>query len=190
MTDRNLLTPVRPPLAVILALSVIAYGFGSAHAHHGFAFEFDTNLQGGVAGEVTEVRFVNPHVVYMLNVENADGVAEEWLLQTHNVGVMRRLGWDRDTIQVGDRIEAFGSLGRNGTAKLSLDSVILDDGSRLTPRGGEYADAYTTDEINADPDTNYGITPASYPVDITGGWTNSYKFQLTVDDLEPKPTPR
>ncbi|HJP36874.1 MAG TPA: hypothetical protein QF901_12880, partial [Gammaproteobacteria bacterium] len=82
-----------------------------------------------------------------------------------------------------------GSLGRGNTDKLSVDSVILADGSRRTPRGGEYSDAYTTDEINADPETFYGATPNGYSVDITGLWNNRYKFQLTVDDLEPKPTP-
>ncbi|HEY5623361.1 MAG TPA: DUF6152 family protein [Gammaproteobacteria bacterium] len=166
----------------------ILVGFDGAHAHHGFAFEFDTELQGSVAGEVTEVRFTNPHVVYMLSVETEDG-AEEWLLQTHNVGVMRRLGWDANTIRVGDRIEASGSLGRGGTRKLSIDSVILADGTRRTPRGGEYADAYTTDEVNASSDNVYGITARGYPIDITGGWSNRYKFRLTVNDLEPKPTP-
>jgi hypothetical protein len=35
----------------------------------------------------------------------------------------------------------------------------------------------------------YGATHASYPIDITGPWRNKYHWHLTVDDLEPKPTP-
>jgi hypothetical protein len=30
---------------------------------------------------------------------------------------------------------------------------------------------------------------AEHPFDISGPWRNNYKFRLTVDDLEPKPTP-
>ena len=158
-------------------------------AHHGFAFEFDPERQGTVSGVVTDVRFMNPHVVYMIDVETADGATEEWLLRTHNVGVMRRLGWDLQTVEVGDRIEASGSLGRGGAKKLSLDTVILADGSRRTPRGGEYSDAYTTDEVNADQETFYGVSVNTYSIDISGAWNNRYHFRLTVDDLEPKPTP-
>jgi len=174
---------------ILAALVVSGCVISQVSAHHGFAFEFDLQQQGSVSGVVTDVRFNNPHVVYMLEVETTDGGTDEWLVRTHNVGVMRGLGWDSETIQVGDRIEAFGSLGRGGTKRISLDSVVLADGSVQTPRGGEYSDAYTTDEVNADTDTFYGITTNDYAVDITGAWDNRYKFQLTVDDLEPKPTP-
>jgi hypothetical protein len=160
-----------------------------AHAHHGFAFEFDPDRQGSLSGEVTEVRFTNPHVVFLINAELADGTTEEWLLRTHNVGIMRGQGWDANTIRVGDHIEVFGSLGREGAKKLSIDSVVLADGSRRNPRGGEYSDAYTTDDVNADPNTFYGVTTVDYPIDITGAWNNKFRFRLTVDDLEPKPTP-
>ena len=107
-------------------------------------------------------------MVYLVDAELSDGTTEEWLLRTHNVGVMRRLGWDASTIKVGDRIEVFGSLGRGETKKLSIDSVCLADGSRRNPRGGEYSDAYTNKEVNADPETFYGVTVNSYPIDITG----------------------
>ncbi|HAY46583.1 MAG TPA: hypothetical protein DCY55_09930 [Gammaproteobacteria bacterium] len=171
--------------AFALSISLVTI----VQAHHGFAFEFDPEQQGTVSGVVTNVRFANPHVVYMLDVEMGDGKSEEWLLLTHNVGVMRQQGWDKQTVAVGDLIEASGSLGRGGTKKLSLDSIVLADGSRRTPRGGEYSDAYTTNEVNANAESFYGITPNDYPIDITGTWNNRYKFRLTVDDLEPKPTP-
>ena len=45
--------------------------------------------------------------------------------------------------------------------------------------------------MHATPGKNYGYGPVrnDYPVDITGPWRNRYKFRVTVDDLEPKPTP-
>jgi hypothetical protein len=176
---------LRAVTAFILSVCVLS----ATNAHHGFAFEFDPEQQGSLTGKITEVRFTNPHVVYLIDADTADGANEEWLLMTHNVRVMRRLGWGANTIEVGDRIEVSGSLGRGGTKKLSVDSVVLADGSRRTPRGGEYSDAYTTDEVNADPGKFYGATTNVYPVDITGAWSNRYKFRLTIEDLEPKPTP-
>ena len=92
-------------LRVVAALVLWACGLNQAQAHHGFAFEFDPEKQGSLIGEISEVRFTNPYVVYLVNAELSDGTTEEWLLRTHNVGVMRRLGWDASTIKVGDRIE-------------------------------------------------------------------------------------
>ena len=184
LMDKNLFV-VRVLAVGIFSVCVVS----PSQAHHGFAVEFDPEQQGSLIGEITEVRFTNPHVVYLMDVDTVDGGKEERLLMTHNVGVMRRLGWDATTVEVGDHIEVSGSLGRGGTKKLSVDSVVLADGSRRTPRGGEYSDAYTTEEVNADADKFYGVTTNAYPVDITGGWNNRYKFQLTIDDLEPKPTP-
>ncbi|MGI9260226.1 MAG: DUF6152 family protein [Gammaproteobacteria bacterium] len=179
----------RNAITSMTAIALSLCGIKLAYAHHGFAFEFDVERQGTVVGMVTEVRYTNPHVVYMLDVEAEDDTAEEWLVRTHNVRVMNRLGWNPDTIQVGDQIEATGSLGRGGTNKISLDSVVLADGSVRVPRGGEYSDAYTTDEVNASANSDYGAQANDYEIDITGAWTNRYRFQLTVDDFQPKPTP-
>ncbi len=173
----------------LIAVALMLCGGKLANAHHGFAFEFDIERQGTVAGTVTEVRYTNPHVVYMLDVETEAGTTEEWLIRTHNVRVMTRLGWQAGTIQVGDRIEVSGSLGRGGTRRVSMDTVVLADGTVRVPRGGEYSDAYTTDEVNASANTDYGVIPNDYEYDISGAWTNRYRFQLTVDDFEPKPTP-
>ena len=175
-------------LAAGLALVAMAVA-GPVRAHHSFAAEYDANRHGTLRGEIVEVQFVNPHVRYLILAELDDGTTEEWELQTHNVRTMVRMGWTAGTIEVGDRIEASGALGRNGVKKLSMDSVVLADGTRFDPRGGEVADAYATTEINADPARSYGVVANAYPVDITGLWDNTYRFRLTVDDLEPKPTP-
>ena len=172
------------------ALTLIAFAVaGPVRAHHSFAAEYDADRHGTLRGEIVDVQFVNPHVRYRIRVELVGGSVEEWELQTHNVRTMVRMGWTADTIEIGDRIEVSGALGRNGVRKLSMDTVVLADGTRFEPRGGEVADAYTTSEINADPNRSYGVVTNSYPVDITGLWDNTYRFRLTVDDLEPKPTP-
>ena len=161
-----------------------------AQAHHSFAAVFDPERIGTVVGKVVEVRFANPHVRYRLLAELDDGTTEEWEVQTHDVRTMLRMGWRADTARVGDIIEVTGALGRDGTKRVSMDSVVLPDGSRRTPRGGEVDSAYTATEVNADPNKSYGYAPSTkHPIDISGLWSNRYKFRLTVDDLEPKPTP-
>ena len=75
---------------LVFVFAILGCSFRLAYAHHSFAFEFDANQQGSLIGEITEGRFVNPHVVYRMR---PDGTEEDWQLQTHNVGVMLRLGW-------------------------------------------------------------------------------------------------
>ena len=159
-------------------------------AHHSFAAVFDAERVGTVSGEVREVRFANPHVRYLILVEKEDGTTEEWDVQSHDVRTMRRMGWGVTTVRPGEILEVTGALARDGANRISMDSVVLPDGSRHTPRGGYVGSVYTTTDVRAEPSKAYAVaTTTDYPIDITGFWTNRYRFRLTVDDLEPKPTP-
>ena len=108
---------------LVLVFATLGCSFHSAYAHHSFAFEFDADQQGSLTGEITEVRFVNPHVVYRMQAGQPDGTEEDWQLQTHNVGVMLRLGWTAETIQVGDHA--------------ALTQLITDKNFRVSIRIGQ-----------------------------------------------------
>lgn len=165
-------------------------GMPVAQAHHSFAAEFDSNLTGEITGEITEVRYSNPHVRYRIEVTDENGTAEEWEIQAGSVTSLRQQGWLVDSVEVGDTVTAAGQLGRNGAKKIFVRSLVHDDG-RVVAGGGATAPRVDPSEVRADPDTNYGfgqLNPDA-PFDISGAWRNSYKFRVTVDDLEPKPTP-
>lgn len=158
-------------------------------AHHSVAAEFDTSLQGELSGEITQVWFTNPHVRYRLSVENADGSTENWELQAGNVTTLRRSNWFEDTLEVGDRISVSGDFGRGGAKKLRIREISWPDGTPVLPnRNARQADR---NQINASADKDYGyaVGRSDYPIDLTGPWRNTYKWHVTVDDLEPKPTP-
>lgn len=161
-----------------------------ADAHHSFAAEFDPESHGSVSGRITRVQFTNPHVRYRLDVVNADGETQEWELQMSSVTTLRGANWFRDTIVVGDEITAEGQLGRNGAHKLFIRRLEKSDGSVLNTSAGRNSE---TDPADLDVEDGavfaYGMLNDSHPFDISGPWRNSYKFRVTVDDLEPKPTP-
>ncbi|MCH2668406.1 MAG: DUF6152 family protein [Gammaproteobacteria bacterium] len=158
-------------------------------AHHSFAFEFDRNQNATLEGEVTWVRFSNPHVTYRVRTQLENGAMEEWQVQTHNVGMLLGINWDQDTIKVGDKIKLSGALGRNSSKKIFMEWVTLANGEVRNILDGASSSAYDIVDINADPDKSYGVAPTAHPYDITGAWNNRYKFQITAGDLEPKPTP-
>jgi len=158
-------------------------------AHHSMSAEFDLGHQGELTGEISRVWFANPHVRYGLTVTNADGTTQEWELQAGNITNMRRAGWDRDTLRVGDRVTVVGDLGRDGAQKLRLEELTLADGRVVNALAtGPREDP---DAVHASVGTDYTYSGRvnDYPVDITGPWRNRYKWHVTVDDLDPKPTP-
>lgn len=166
---------------------VVFLAAGPSAAHHSVAAEFDTSLQGELEGEITQVWFTNPHVRYRLTVEKPDGTTEDWELQAGNVTGLRRQGWTPESLEVGDRITVAGDLGRAGAKKVRIREIVFADGHVLPPQGS--APDRNTIYASADRDYTYGVRHEPYPIDITGPWRNDYQWRVTVDDLEPKPTP-
>ncbi|HEU4620435.1 MAG TPA: DUF6152 family protein [Gammaproteobacteria bacterium] len=160
----------------------------AAMAHHSVAAEFDTAKQGTLEGTITHVWFANPHVRYQLSLTKPDGSSEQWELQAGNVTNLLKQNWNADSVRVGDVVKVSGDLGRNGAHKLNIHQIITSDGRTLPPRDRP---AVNRNVVDADPSSHYGYGPArkDYPVDITGPWRNDYKWHVTVDDLDPKPTP-
>ena len=174
--------------ALLLSL-IFLIKINSSLAHHSFAFEFDADNKAFKEGQVTWVRFSNPHVTYRIKTELNNGSIEEWQIQTHNVRTMLRMNWNQNTLEVGDNVKVFGALGRNSTKKLFMEMAILDNGQEISLQDGGASSAYGINQINANSDNFYGVVPANFNYDITGAWTNRYKFRITAGDLEPKPIP-
>lgn len=161
-----------------------------AASHHSVSAEFDTSNQGELEGEITRVWFTNPHVRYQLTVTNEDGSTEDWELQSGNVTTLRGQGWFENTIEVGDRVTVTGSLGRRGAQKMQIRQLVTADGVSVPPSRDDRPRRVGRNEVNASADRDYAYGDHNdYPFDITGPWRHTYRWQVTVDDLEPKPTP-
>ncbi len=161
-----------------------------ALAHHSFPAEFDKSQPGEVSGRIVEVWYKNPHARYRLEVEADDGSMEEWDIQTTSLISLRRVGWTKDTLQVGEMVRIWGDLGHNNTRKLFMRGLEKSDGTELLP-GGANRDANDASKEKTTQNNTYTYAQVNphHPFDISGPWNNAYKFRLTVDDLEPKPTP-
>lgn len=181
--------------AFIVSAAVSSIAAVPVLAHHSFSAEFDASLSGNLSGVVTEVRFSNPHVRYRIDVTQPDGSVENWEIQAGSVTSLRPQGWLADSIKVGDTVTVQGELGRNGAKKIFVRGMALADGRRFGgTEGNQTAAARIAAERNtviADPNVDYGYGQqnAAAPFDISGAWRQGYKFRVTVDDLEPKPTP-
>jgi Family of unknown function (DUF6152) len=108
-----------------------------ALAHHSFAAEFDYDATGTIEGTVVEVLFVNPHARFFVAVEDSDGKEVIWDTQTRSLSALTRVGWDRETIQVGDKVRMEGNLGRDNTRKLWIREVVKENGTVIRPVADE-----------------------------------------------------
>jgi hypothetical protein len=167
-----------------------ALAAGAAQAHHSFSAEFEADKTAELTGTITEVWWNNPHIRYRIEVAGEGGTVEEWELQAASITAMQQLGWNRQTIGIGDELTVGGQVGRNGTKKLYVRSIERSDGTRVATGRGDRTGP-DPNEVHATPGKRYGYGDArnAYPVDITGRWRNRYQWRVTVDDLEPKPTP-
>jgi hypothetical protein len=86
-------------------------------------------------------------------------------------------------------VTATGNLGRDGAKKLYATCINLDSGPEKGRQLGRCVNTGTVSQVTADPNVDYTVKANDYEVDISGYWDNRYKFQVTVDDFQPKPMP-
>lgn len=121
----------------LLALVFLPFvQINSAGAHHAYAADYEAGKEGVVEGIITEVIYKNPHARYYIEVESDVGEMELWDLQTMNLTMLGRVGWTKDTLEVGDKIKVEGIIGRNDTKRMSINIVTVDDGRVISPLTG------------------------------------------------------
>jgi len=76
---------------------------GPALAHHSFAM-FDRDKQIVVNGTVRQLRWTNPHAWLELDVPNANGDKNQWILELNSPSNLERQGWKSDVFRPGDRV--------------------------------------------------------------------------------------
>lgn len=95
------------PLAV---LGILILGPALALAHHGWS-GYDSDIDTSLV--ITELRLGNPHDQLLAT----DSEGQEWNLVLATASRNRRLGFDEDTLSVGDKIDV---LGRGHPSKLEI----------------------------------------------------------------------
>ena len=111
-------------------IAVLAFGARPVLAHHGGAAFDQANTQT-LTGTVTRMDFVNPHVVVYFNVKGADGATTEWSGWLTAPNKLQRAGWDKHTLNPGDKVTITGNQQKNGSPVLQIRKIAGPDGKEL-----------------------------------------------------------
>jgi hypothetical protein len=102
-----------------------------ARAHHAFATEFDVNRPVELKGKVTKIEWTSPHVFVYFEAKEADGGQTEWSMELDPPVLLRRYGWSKDTVSVGDEISCTGAPAKSGAKAMRGAIVEFPDGTQL-----------------------------------------------------------
>ena len=96
----------------VLALPLLGFLSTSVSAHHSFATHYDASNIVEVSGVLNSIELRNPHSFFMVNVRSGEGLVENWEVEAHAVGLLRREGISDATFLVGDVVNISGPKGR------------------------------------------------------------------------------
>ena len=100
---------------------------GSVFAHHAFNAEYDGSKVTRWVGTVTKVEWTNPHARFYVDVKDENGAVTNWNFEMGSPVQLRRQGWTRDSLKVGDQIRVEG-YPEDGAKMASAKDVTLADG--------------------------------------------------------------
>jgi hypothetical protein len=91
--------------------------FGAASAHHSPA-GYDRDTQMTLTGTIAELNWKNPHIYFILEVDNPDGSTRRQEIQAGSISVSTTLGLTRDILEPGKRVSVLVHPARSGSGRV------------------------------------------------------------------------
>jgi len=123
-------------LAGILVFSMAAY------AHHSIGAAYDTSKDSKIEGKLVQFNFRNPHSFVTVDVTDAAGKVQRWVVEWGGAGALGGQGITRSTLKVGDEVVITGNPSRTaGLSRLKMNTLLRkSDGFGWGTKPGEVVD--------------------------------------------------
>ena len=102
-----------------------------ALAHHAFPAEFDVDKPVTLAGVVSKLDWVNPHVYVHLEVKESNGKTAEWALESWPTGILHKSGVSKDMIKEGTPLTILAYRAKDGTNLAYIRKFTWSDGHAI-----------------------------------------------------------
>jgi hypothetical protein len=126
-------------LTVLFLLALPSLAF----PHHSRA-AYDTDVVTVVEGNLVDVRWRNPHIVFTLNVADANGVESAWRMEAGSIYMLGRGGLTAESFQAGQTVRVAGHLSKTEQHDFLANSILFPDGREVMAMPG--AAAHWSDE--------------------------------------------
>jgi len=117
---------------VVLSSTVVLAVATPALAHHSAA-AFDTQKEVKVTGSVTQYRFANPHIYLTIQVKKDDGSTQSIDVEAGAASVLNGLGFNKNSIAVGDTVTIVGNPARSNPNALLLGRELYKKDGTYVP---------------------------------------------------------
>jgi hypothetical protein len=126
-------TSLRYKILVVLVAFTALFAAGSVWAHHSPSAVFDMEKKFTVAGTLTQVDWINPHIVVFMDAKKDDGSVETWKFESNPPSWFRRVGLARNDIAkaIGQTVTVEGARAKNGSLYGYLLKITFLDRSSL-----------------------------------------------------------
>jgi len=116
---------------VLLALMVLLATV-SLWAHHSPSAIFDMSKRLTMAGTLTKIDWINPHIVVYIDGK-AEGKTESWVFESNPPAWFRRVGVGRADFakSIGQEVKVEGVAAKNGSLYGYLQKITFADGNSL-----------------------------------------------------------
>jgi hypothetical protein len=104
-------------------------------AHHSTRAAYDASKIVTMQGIVTEVRWMNPHARFFLDVTDAAGSTVNWDVELPSPNILLKQGWGRNDLKPGDRMTVdvwLGKDGGDGGHRAYVRILTLPDGRTMS----------------------------------------------------------
>jgi hypothetical protein len=102
-----------------------------AVAHHSFDAQYDRGKTVELKGTVTKIEWTNPHARFYVDVKDPNGRVTNWNMELGSPNGLRRAGWTRTTLSMGDEVAVTASLARDGSRMANAREVTLAGGKKI-----------------------------------------------------------
>src|SRR5436190_12639293 len=173
-----------------LACSMSAALAAPALAHHSAA-AFDTQQEVKVTGKITEYKFRNPHVYMNVQVKKTDGSTGLMEVEAGAASVLNPLGFNKDSVAVGDVVTISGNPARTSPDKLMLGKDLYKKDGTYYPLNIASRSVYTAPNEVAKSIAGTWFSPRTEFNTFLGGarnWPVSEKGKAALASADPKAT--
>jgi len=103
------------PAKLLVVTLALFWTYGVAFAHHGTS-RYDLDKTITLSGTVTGFDWGNPHCLVHMDVKGDKGEIQHWTLELASPFTMSHVGWNKDSLKLGDELVAETHPARNGVA--------------------------------------------------------------------------